>query len=73
MVKFAEYPTGELQALWSCTLWTLFTVSRARKPRAGVLSISGIRNDDIPVRLATYENDANLPCMEGIGANGLAA
>jgi hypothetical protein len=33
--KFAEHPTGELQALWSCTLRSPPSVSNARKRRLG--------------------------------------
>src|SRR5918993_1738064 len=46
MAKFAEFTIGELQALWSCTLGSPPSVSKARKPSAGVLSTSGIRNDE---------------------------
>src|SRR5918993_465917 len=35
MVKFAEYPTGELQALRSCTLGSAPSVSKARKRSLG--------------------------------------
>src|SRR5215213_787600 len=51
MAKFAESTAGELQALRSCTLGSPPSVSKARKPSAGVLSTSGIRNDDAVQRV----------------------
>ena len=67
MAKFAEFSIGELQALWSCTLGSARSVSKARKLSLGDWVFWDSRVGDDLLEADDFIRHILFPCSLGPG------